>query len=434
MSVVENSSRRRGCASRRGAFACLLGEMGPSYLYLPVVAAYGLARGGGDECETPFLQRLRYRVFGGAFRMRRQRRAYGGASNAARHGAERPFDSDIGRFLNGVFSPSVPIGIEQPNMQQQPAFPILTSTEHGLYTGVELDQEQGFSVVENIVRITYSGSTALTNGSVYGFVSASMNAIASHGDTVYATGSYNSGAAPICTACLYVVTDSGKTALLTTSYRTGTALEYAVNALYVAAAKNLNNGPQSGVGIYKFNPITLAGQKIRTLSAPSNIIGMAAGADNARGSPTRAQTPSDALTHRDICSSSCFQRKTHNPPAWLQVQTARYGLPRHAPTRLEESPLPAPSRNTTFRRHMHLRWASPGHRSRRAVHARFGLPRSLPEKLAELLTKAKLQSGSERFPARAVNAPAMSTSAMPAFLTEMGVPLPALVVWLRHVG
>ncbi len=190
-------------------------------------------------------------------------------------------NSFVGRFLNPAFS-SVQININEFNFFQIPAFPILASTTQGIYTGVELDESAGFGVLENIVQITYARNVVLTKGVQGAEVNASMNAITAGGSSVYATGSYDAFSSPPfpgCSACLYVLSNSGKQNSLLHSFEVGKAIAYLNNTVYVAASESTNGLPR-GMTIYSVNPTTFAFHKIVALGS-SNINGMAAGPDNA---------------------------------------------------------------------------------------------------------------------------------------------------------
>jgi streptogramin lyase len=188
----------------------------------------------------------------------------------------------VTRFLSGVFTP-VHINLAAPpNFFQGPAWPILTATSNGVYTGVDFDEQTGFAVEENIVKITYSRSVSVTSGVAQASPNAQMKAISSAGSAVYATGTFdNIQSTPPCTQCLYLISDSGKHKYMTTSYRYGEALAYFNSAVYVAAALTDSSQTAKGVNIYKFNPSTFSFAYIKTLTAPSNVLGMTAGPDGA---------------------------------------------------------------------------------------------------------------------------------------------------------
>jgi streptogramin lyase len=193
-------------------------------------------------------------------------------------------NSDVTRFLNGTFS-RAHIDLNDINLIQIPAFPLLTATANGVYTGVELDEEAGFGVEEHIVQVTYARHVAETGGVAFSFVNGSMNAIASAGNAVYATGSYDELGAPPqqpgCTSCLYLVSDSGKSKYLTRSLEISRALAPLGNALYVAAAETDLSRNTLSVRFYRVTPSTFAFQHIATLYSPSNVLGVTAGPDNA---------------------------------------------------------------------------------------------------------------------------------------------------------
>jgi|GEM_PF-7129525 len=186
--------------------------------------------------------------------------------------------SYVGRFLNGAFS-SVPVNISEFNFMQQPAFPFITATTQGVYTGVEMDEEQGFAVEERIVQITYARHVSATNGEVGSFVNGFMGGIASGGTAVYATGSYNDGSN--CTSCLYLMSASGQSKQRTKSYETGDAVAYLNGTVWLAAAESSSNGVQTAVQFDKVNPSTFAFSYVASVPSPSKVLGMTAGPDNA---------------------------------------------------------------------------------------------------------------------------------------------------------
>ncbi|MBV9271594.1 MAG: hypothetical protein JO165_10885 [Candidatus Eremiobacteraeota bacterium] len=189
-------------------------------------------------------------------------------------------NSYVGRY-NGSFS-SVHVNLPQPVFVQNGTKPILAALSSGVYGGVEYYESGGFYAQENIYKITYAHTVSTTSGSEQALQGSTMQAIAAGTSDVYATGSYIELGPPGCNSCLYVISNTGASAVRTQNYEAGEAIAYIGGYLYVAAAQNYGNGAQHGVRIYKINATTLSGfSLVASLSAPSNINFMTEGPDGA---------------------------------------------------------------------------------------------------------------------------------------------------------
>jgi streptogramin lyase len=200
-----------------------------------------------------------------------------GDDGAVWFGEETPY---VGRFKDGVLT-SVRINLSKPNSQPAVTWPWLTATSSGIYTAVVIDSGTIPREEDDLVRISYSRAVSFTKGSAVGVPASWVGAIVPGGSAVYATGAYNSYNGPCATACVFLISDSGKSKYLTNSYEIPQAAAYLNGFIYVAAQASYPWDPTIGERFYKFNATTFAVQLIATLPSPANVVGMTAGPDGA---------------------------------------------------------------------------------------------------------------------------------------------------------